>query len=158
MFNTIASVVIHAPVEAVYHFLSQPRNRLKYDRELLDVHHSPEGPLQLGSQIVEVRQWLGQRGKMVTEVSELKLNRRIGYRTLKGDPMNAWGAYQFDPCPEGTRLTLNFTVAPTGIVRLLASFVTRNLKQNIAAGLQNIKVVVENSSASATSSSVSGDR
>lgn len=55
MVTVIASIVINHSVEKVCEFMTDPNNRLKYDPELLDVCHSPEGPLSLGSQIVEVR-------------------------------------------------------------------------------------------------------
>lgn len=143
MINETASIVIHRPVDIVYQFMSEPKNRLRYDPKLIDVRHSPEGPLRYGTQIVEVRSMLGKRGEMVTEVSELEPNLRIGYRTLQVDPMNAVGAYHFDSIPEGTRLTLNFALNPRGIMKLIAPFVAGGLKRDIAAGLENIKAVLE---------------
>jgi uncharacterized membrane protein len=86
---------------------------------------------------------MGKRGEMVTEVSELEPQQRIGYRTLQNDPMNASGAYQFQSVPEGMRLTLNFTMNPKGMMKLVMPFVARGLKRDIAAGLENIKAVLE---------------
>lgn len=144
MVTEIATIVIACPVETVYNFLSQPSNRLRYDAELVDVRQTPAGPLRLGTQIVEVRRLLGQTGEMVTEVSELEALRVIGYRTLPGDPINAFGAYHFEATLEGTRLTLNFTVAPKGFIKLIVPFMAGGLKRGIAKGLRNIKAVLEN--------------
>lgn len=143
MINETASIVIHRPVEQVYQFMSEPKNRLRYDPKLIDVRHSPEGPLRPGTQIVEVRSMLGKRGEMVTEVSELEPNRRIGYRTRQDDPVNAVGAYHFESIPGGTRLTLNFALNPRGIMKLITPFLAGGLKRDIAAGLANIKAVLE---------------
>lgn len=143
MINQVASIVIHRPVEQVYKFLSVPKNRLKYDPDLIDVRQTPELPMQVGTKIVEVRSMLGKKGEMVTEVSELEPNHLIGYRTLQGDPTNAFGAYQFESVPEGTRLTLNFTLDPRGIVKLVVPLIAGSMKRNIAAGLLNIKAVLE---------------
>jgi uncharacterized membrane protein len=143
MINEAASIVIHCSVEQVYAFMSVPKNRLRYDPKLIDVHQTPEGPLRIGTQITEVRSMMGKRGEMVTEVAELEPNQRIGYRTLQADPMNAVGAYQFDAVPEGTRLTLNFAVNPRGMMKLVMPFVGRGLRRDIAAGLANIKTVLE---------------
>lgn len=143
MSNENARIIIHRPVEHVYEFMSVPKNRLRYDPKLIDVRQTPEGPLRIGTQIVEVRSMFGKRGEMVTEVVELEPNQRIGYRTLQNDPMNAVGAYQFESVPEGTRLTLNFAVSPRGIMKLAMPFVGRGLKRDIAAGLENIKAVLE---------------
>lgn len=143
MFNEIASIIIYCPVGAVYDFLSRPSNRLRYDPQLVAVRQKPEGPLRLGTQIIEVRRLWGMTGEMVTEVSELEPSRRIGYRTRPSDPMNAFGAYHFEAIPEGTRLTLDFTLAPQGFMRLITPFITRNLKRDIANGLHNIKRTVE---------------
>lgn len=143
MVNHIASVVINRPVNQVYTFMSDPKNRLVYDPELIQVRQSPEGPLHIGTKIVEVRSMLGIKGEMVTEVSELESNQLIGYRTLKGDPMTAYGAYQFDAVSEGTRLTLNFTLDPQGIAKLITPLIAGNLKRSISAGLASIKTVLE---------------
>ena len=94
--------------------MSVPKNRLKYDPALIDVRQSPEGPLHLGTKIVEVRSMMGRKGEMVTEVSELEPNHLIGYRTLAGDPTNAFGAYQFESVPEGTKLYFEFYLGPQG--------------------------------------------
>jgi uncharacterized protein YndB with AHSA1/START domain len=143
MINETASIVIHRPVERVFAFMSQPKNRLRYDPKLLDVRQTPEGPLRLGTQIVEVRSMMGRRGEMVTEVSELEPNQKIGYRTLQKDPMSAIGAYQFQSVAEGTRLTLNFALNPRGILKFITPFLAGGLKRDIAAGLENIKTVLE---------------
>jgi hypothetical protein len=153
MFNEIASIVIRRPVEEVYDFLSRPNNRLKYDPQLIAVRQTPEGPLRLGTQITEVRRLLGKTGEMVTEVSDLQPSRLIGYRTRAGDPMNAFGAYRFEVIPEGTRLTLNFTLAPKGVMKLIVPFVAGGLKRGIASGLRSIKAVVENQPAHPTQAS-----
>lgn len=148
MINETASIIIHRPVAQVYGFMSVPKNRLRYDPKLIDVRQSPEGALRLGTRIVEVRSMLGKRGEMVTEVAELEPQKRIGYRTLQADPMNAVGAYQFESVPEGTRLTLNFAVNPKGLMKLVMPFVARGLKRDIAAGLAKIKAVLESEAAS----------
>ena len=146
MMHEVASIVINCPVEEAYRFLSDPQNRLKYDPDLIAIRHTPEGLLRLGTQIVESRRFMGRKGKSVTEVSELEPNRVIGYRSPMGDPTNAFGAYHFDSVPEGTRLTLDFTLAPRGLIKLAVPFIGRRLRQDIAAGLQNIKAVLENQS------------
>ena len=144
MMHETASIVIHCPVDEVYQFLRDPQNRLKYDPDLIAIRHTPEGPLRPGTQIVELHRFMGRKGKSATEVAELEPNQVTAYRTPKGDPTNAFGAYHFDSIPEGTRLTLNFTLAPRGLIKLAALFSARSLKRDIASGLRNIKAVLEN--------------
>lgn len=143
MINETASTVIHCPAEHVYQFMSEPKNRLRYDSKLLGVRQTPEGPLRLGTKIVEVRSMLGKQGEMLTEVSELEPNQRIGYRTLQSDPINAVGAYSFESIPEGTRLTLNFVMNPAGILKWMTPFLARGMKRDIAVALENIKAILE---------------
>lgn len=143
MIHHTASVVIRCPVEQVFAFMSVPKNRTRYDAALLGVRQTPDGPLHLGTQIFEMRSAMGVKREMVTEVSVLESNRKIGYRTLPGDSMNAYGAYEFVPVPEGTRLTLDFTLDPGGLMKLAEPFIASGLKRNIGAGLENIKRVLE---------------
>lgn len=137
------TIDIARPVDEVFRFLIEPQNRLKYDTDLIAIHHSPAGPLRLGSQIVETRQFLGREGRSVTEVSELEPNRAIGYRSPKGDAVDAHGVYKFASIPDGTQLSLEFTLSPRGVVRLAMPLITRRLKRDIAVGLRNIKAIVE---------------
>lgn len=144
MMQVVNSIIIHCPVEEVYRFMTDPQNRLKYDPDLIEVQHTPAGPLRLGTRIVESRRFMGRKGTSITEVSELDSNRVVGYRSPQGDPTNAWGAYHFEAIPEGTRLTLDFAAAPRGLYRLVTPFIAGRLKRDIAAGLRNIKAVLEN--------------
>ncbi len=143
MIKQTASIVIHCPVEQVYQFMSMPKNRPRYDSKLIDVRQTPQGALRIGTQIVEVRSLMGVRGEMVTEVSELEPQQRIGYRTLEKDPINAFGAYQFQAVSEGTRLTLNFALNPRGILKWITPLIARGMKRDIAVGLESIKAVLE---------------
>lgn len=143
MKNEVVSIVIELPVEEVYAFMSDPRNRLRYDPGLIEVRQTPEGPIGIGTRIVEVRPFMGKKAEMVTEIFELEANRVISYRTLAGDPTGAFGSYRFALAPEGTRLTLDFTVAPKGLVKLAVPFTTRRLRRDIESGLANIKALLE---------------
>ncbi|MCC7161026.1 MAG: SRPBCC family protein [Anaerolineae bacterium] len=143
MIHHTASIVIRCPVEQVFAFMSVPKNRMRYDPALLRVRQSPDGPLHLGTQIFEMRSAMGVKREMVTEVSALESNQKIGYRTLPGDAMNAYGSYEFVAVPEGTRLTLDFTLDPKGLMKLAEPFIASGLKRDIEAGLGNIKRVLE---------------
>lgn len=143
MIHHTASVVIRCPVEQVFAFMSDPKNRTRYDPALLGVRQTPEGPLNIGTRIFEMRGSMGVRREMVTEVSALESNHKIGYRTLPGDAMNAYGSYEFVAVPEGTRLTLDFTLDPKGLMKLAEPFIASGLKRDIGAGLENIKRVLE---------------
>ena len=143
MIHEIASIDINSPVEKVFDFMSDPRNRTRYDPDLIEVRQTPQPPMVVGTRIVEVRGMLGIQREMVTEVSELEQNQLIAYRTLERDPTNAFGSYRFDSIPEGTRLTLDFTLDPKGITGLFAPLMARGLKRDIQSGLENIKAVLE---------------
>jgi hypothetical protein len=45
MIHETASIVIACPVDEVYHFMSDPSNRLRYDAGLIAVRVTPDGPL-----------------------------------------------------------------------------------------------------------------
>ncbi len=143
MIKETASIVIARPVDEVFNFVSDARNRPRYDPGLIAVRVTPDGPVRIGTKIIEVRPFMGKKREMVTEVSKLEPNHVIGYQTLQGDPVNASGSYQFAATPEGTRLTLNFTLDARGLMKLAAPFMAVGLRRDIQAGLSNIKAVLE---------------
>ncbi len=146
-FHERAEIHIGRPVAAVYAFLSDPQNRRLYDPTLREVRQSSEGPVQVGMRIGEVRSMLGQTREMVTEVIAVDPLRMISYRTLPEDPFVAYGSYFFAASQTGTRLTLDFTLAPSGLRQLIVPIMQGKLRRDIAQGLQNIKSVLESEAA-----------
>jgi len=146
MIHDVASIEIDCSIDEVFNFISDARNRTKYDPDLIEVRQSPEWPVSVGTRIVEVRRAMGVTREMVTEVSDLKPNQLIGFRTLKGDPSNAFGSYHMASVPEGTRLTLDFTLDSKGLMKLAQPFIKGKLKRDTAIGLSNIKAILENRS------------
>ena len=143
MIHQTASISIASPVSEVYNFMSEPSNRLRYDAGLIAVRVTPDGPLRIGSKIVEVRPFMGMKREMATEVCELEPDQVIGYRTLPGDSLNASGSYRFASAPAGALLTLDFRIDPKGLMKLAAAFIAADLRRSIPAGLSAIKAVLE---------------
>ncbi len=143
MIRQVGSIEIKCTVGEAFEFMTDPRNRLDYDPTLEDVWQTPEGPLAIGTKIVEVRRAIGFSREMHTEVSVFEPHVRVGYRTLDGDPMNAEGYYQFDSVRTGTRLTLHFSMDPQGIIKLASPLIATYLRRNTQIGLRNIKRILE---------------
>ena len=143
MSQHTASIFINRPVEEVFNFISDARNRLKYDPALVDVRQTPESRVGIGTQIVEMRRMGGRSMEMPTEVVQYEPNRLIGFRSQPGDPSNASGSYTVEAVEGGTRLSLDFTTNPRGLYRLIAPLIAMGLNRSIPKGLENIKKVLE---------------
>ena len=145
MSRHTATIEINRSIDEVFAFIADPQNRLKYDPALMEVRQLPEARIALGTQIIEVRRVGGRVVELPTEVIEYELNRRIGFRSLPGDPSNASGTYSLEPVPAGTRLTLDFTTRPGGFYRFVSPLIALGLRLSIPKGLKNIKSELETS-------------
>ena len=58
MVSVVESIFIYCPVEQVYSFVSDPRDRTKYDPGVIEVRLTPESPVAIGTKIVEVRKFM----------------------------------------------------------------------------------------------------
>ena len=66
---------------------------------------------------------------------------KLTWRTVEG--VQARGSRSVEPTSTGSRVTLELTVEPTGVNRLLAPVLRRLLQRNMHADLQRLRELVE---------------
>jgi hypothetical protein len=99
------------------------------------------GPLAPGSTTVEVMRFGGRTYRNVGEILEVLPGRSVAWRTTAG--AEASGRRSVEPGADGScDVTLELTVRPHGIERLLAPVLSRMLARNLDRDLANLERLV----------------
>lgn len=142
-----SSIEIAAPAEAVFDFVDDWRNTMKYLHGLKK--WEPLDPARTNGVGTHFKVAMGAGpvnidGEM--EIVEHERPNRIAFRSVKG--MKASGTWTFTPSDGGTRVDLRNTVEiPGGIAgRLIRKVVEAQGQRDLDASLRDLKRLVESSS------------
>ena len=143
MVKVTKSIVIRAPVEKVFAFMSDARSNLEWlpgVMEITDVHDEPG---RVGSHFRWAYKMAGLRFEGETTLVEYAENRRM-VTEGRGAITNRW-RFDYTPVPEGTRLDLDveYTV-PTPVLGRIAEQSLRGQNEREAElALSNVKAKME---------------
>jgi uncharacterized protein YndB with AHSA1/START domain len=84
MIKVDASVVIQRPVEEVFAYSTNPANSTKWQEGLVESRMTSQGPIGVGTQITDVRKFLGRDLDSKLEVSAYQPNKSITMKTVSG--------------------------------------------------------------------------
>jgi hypothetical protein len=131
-----------AAPDKVFGYLTDPDKAMVWQASLLEVSFSPEGPMQQGTQITEVRKILGRRMESVVEVTELEPPRLYAGRVHSG-PVPWEFRYTFEEADGGTRMDFHLEGQPGGFFRLADPLVVRTVEKQLEADFLTLKEIVE---------------
>jgi uncharacterized membrane protein len=136
-----ASIVIQRPVEEVFARLADYPTYPEWDAGLVEVRQTPEGLARLGTQVTEVRRFLGRTIETRSEIVEYDPPTRCVRQGTAPLPGTGW--LTFEPTPEGTRVTQRLEMEQGGLLGLAAPLVSRALSRGLARSLGRFKEWVE---------------
>ncbi len=136
------SVVIERPLEEVWAFLHDPDNDSRWQPSLSESRQLSDGPMEVGTQLVEVRHFLGRRLETVYEVTEYDPPRRSAVRSTSG-PIPVSGSYVLDPADGGTRFTARIETDASGFFKLAEPIFGRFVRREMESNFGHLKDVVE---------------
>lgn len=148
--DVVTEVVVARPAVDVAAFAANPDNVPIWYANISSVEWQNERPLQLGSKLAFVAQFLGRRLAYTYEIVEWVPGARLVMRTAEGPfPMETtytWTALG----PGATRMTLRNRGNPTGFSKWLAPVMGLAVRRANRKDLQLLKQVLESGSAPAT--------
>jgi uncharacterized protein YndB with AHSA1/START domain len=139
--RTEGSVVIDAPIEQVWEFMSDLQTLPQHNLSLVNVEWEP--PLLVGSVATITYQVRGKSGTGTCLVKEVEQNKRLRIQmTAMGAELE--GTYEMESVNSGrTKLSSTLNIQLHGLMRILSPFLSRNAKHEQEVGLGRIKRAIE---------------
>ncbi|MEL6406235.1 MAG: SRPBCC family protein [Chloroflexota bacterium] len=137
------SVYIERPIEEVFSAFTDVRTQPQWDPNLLEGHHEPDAPAQLGTKITEVRKFMGRVSENTSELVEFEANRKI-VRTGTDGSMTLTGIITFTETGSGTHVDWEWVLEMAGWLSPAALLMAPQLKKSAEPILGNLKQLLEN--------------
>ena len=136
-------IEIDRPRSEVAEYAANPGNALAWYKNIKSVEWNSSKPLEVGSRIVFVAEFLGKRLDYIYQVRELEPGKRFVMGTQEGHfPMET--TYEWEDAPGGgTRMSLRNRGEPSGFSRLTAPLVGLAMRRENRKDLQRLKAALE---------------
>lgn len=137
------SIEIARPVEAVAAYAVEPDNAPAWYRNIKSIAWLTSRPLQVGTKLDFVAEFLGRRLAYTYEVVEFVPNERFVMRTAQG-PFPMETTYTFEALgPETTRMSLRNRGRPAGFASIVAPVMASAMNAANRKDLAAIKAILE---------------
>lgn len=136
------SIVINRPIEEVFAFVSDSRNQTEWDTDVLEIRLTPDNLIAVGTEIHEVRRFLGRKVESVSQVVEYEPPTK--YTRSGTSPFPLTGYITLEPASEGTRVNWKWEGKPGGFFALAEKMITTSFAKAAESDLTNIKNILEN--------------
>jgi uncharacterized protein YndB with AHSA1/START domain len=134
--------VIDRPVEDVFAALEDLDKFPRWNPGLAEVRQTSDGPLGVGSTMVYVGRFLGQRYESPSQYTEYLANRKLVSMTTAG-PFHLEVESTVEPVDGGTRLTSVYRGESRGFFKLAEPVVVRLTKRHFESAAENLKALLE---------------
>jgi uncharacterized membrane protein len=136
-------IVIECSPETVASYASDPDHAPAWYANIRSVEWKSAPPLQVGSRLAFVAQFLGRKLEYTYQVEELVPGERMRMRTAEG-PFPMETTYTWEPAAAGaTRMTLRNRGEPAGFFRVLAPMMATAMRRANQEDLVRLKALLE---------------
>ncbi|MEO8179903.1 MAG: SRPBCC family protein [Deltaproteobacteria bacterium] len=141
--DVVTEAVIDRPCAEVAAYAANPDNAPAWYVNIKSVEWKTSPPLQIGSRLAFVAQFLGRRLAYTYELVELVPGARFVMRTAEG-PFPMETTYTWEPLDENrTRMTLRNRGEPSGFGRLAAPIMAGAMRRANRKDLERLKSLLE---------------
>jgi hypothetical protein len=141
--DVLTEVVIDRPCAEVAGFAGDPGNAPQWYANIKSVRWETPPPLQPGSRVAFVAQFLGRRIAYTYQVIEFEPDRKLVMSTAEGPfPMETTYTWE-DAGPRSTRMGLRNRGEPSGFASLAASVISVAMRRANEADLRRLKAILE---------------
>jgi hypothetical protein len=136
------SIVIERPVGEVWDFVQDASKDAMWQTTLVESQVLTEGPRGVGTQVQEIRRFLGVQIPMTLEVTEFDPERKSSLKAVSGGiPLS--GSYHLEPLDGGTKLTVTGQLEAHRLFKLAEPVFARMTSRELEASLGHLKDLLE---------------
>jgi uncharacterized protein YndB with AHSA1/START domain len=142
MITVEESIVIGRSAEDVFAYVSDGTNAPRWQRGLLEVRRTTDGPIGVGSRHSVVRTFMGRRLTLTNEFTRYEPDTLVVFEIFGTMP----GQASYIVEPSGTDrawLTSRLDMRPSGLLRLAEPLMAAGLKRDVKANLAALKGLLE---------------
>ena len=147
MFTKQVSVVISRPLDEVFVFVGDVRNRPSWDESVDSEELTSPEPIGVGSTVRTRLRSMGKEYVYTWEIVEHDPPHRMRVESTSG-PFPTTLDFAFASEDGGTRVDASVRGRPKGLLRLMESMIANKTQQNLDRGYARLKRLLETGSAS----------
>lgn len=141
--DVITEAIIDRPRDEVAHYASNPENAPQWYVNIKSVEWKTPPPLQVGSRVAFVAQFLGRRLAYTYDFVELVPGERLVMRTAEGPfPMETTYTWEAK-ADRSTRMILRNRGQPSGFAAIAAPFLAAAMRRANRKDLARLKALLE---------------
>jgi uncharacterized membrane protein len=141
--DVVSELTIEAPLARVASFAGDPSNVTRWYKNISSVEWLTPKPVQVGSKVAFVAQFLGRTLRYTYEVVELEPRERLVMRTAEG-PFPMETTYTWTPDGDDrTRMTLRNRGEPAGFSKLMAPLMAPAMRRANRKDLARLASILE---------------
>ena len=136
-----AAAEINCPIDHVFAYVIDAKNRPKWEPSILEIEQvsGGDGP---GAKFRGTLQAMGQQLAWTGEITEYSPNENFAFY-LESDMLLLEEYVAVDRVDGGTRLSLSYSLELNGIARMMAPLAVRNLGDQMESSLRRLKSILE---------------
>ena len=134
--------VIERPIEEVFAFLHDPANDPKWTVGVSEARQMSQGPMGVGTTVVEVVHFLGRRWELRFEVTEYEPPQKSSIRGSSG-PHELAGSYVLEPVNGATEFTMVAEMSARGFLKLIEPIWAPLARRQMRASSRKLKNLLE---------------
>jgi carbon monoxide dehydrogenase subunit G len=145
MFTSSVEVVIARPVDEVFAFVSDARNRPSWDDSVQSEELTSPEPIGVGSTVRTHMRSMGRDYEIDWEIVEHEAPNRQRIESTSG-PFSTTLVYDLTGDTDATSVRFSVTGRPTGLLRLMQPLIARTTQRNLDHVFARLKEVLEGGS------------
>jgi uncharacterized protein YndB with AHSA1/START domain len=142
MIQVEKSIVIDRPAKDVFAYVSDQTIAPRWQRGLLEVRRTTDGPIGVGTRHTAVRTFMGRRLTLSNEYTRYEPDTLVVFEILGTMPGQA--SYIVEPVGrDRASLTSRIEMRPSGLFRLAEPLMAAGLRRDVEANLRALKGLLE---------------
>jgi carbon monoxide dehydrogenase subunit G len=136
------TIDIACPVREVFTFISQPENFPRWQSSLLEIRRPGDGPMRVGTEVTEVRLFLGRKMETTWTCTEHEPHARSTIEDDEG-AVPFRGTFELEPDGEGTLFKWTVETAGPRAIKVPGAIVGVAVRRELAANCERLKRLLE---------------